>query len=579
MKKLLVYLKAYKKETLLGPLFKLLEAGFELLVPLMMAAVIDRGIAKADSAYILRMCLALAGLGIVGLVCSVTAQYFAAKASAGFVKKLKHALFAHIQRLSFAQMDRLGTSTLVTRMTSDMNQLQVGANLTLRLLLRSPFVVFGAILMAFTVDAEAALVFAAAVPVLLTVVFAIMLLCVPLYKKVQARLDQVLGLTRESLSGARVIRAFRKETEQAAVFEGRNNELTRMQKRVGRISALLNPVTYVIVNLAVVFLVQIGAVRVWTGALTQGAVVALYGYMSQILTELIKLADYTITLTKSVACGNRIQAVFEISPDLGTAGFAPPPENAGLAVVFRHASLRYENAGENALTDIDFSVRCGETIGIIGGTGSGKSSLVSLIPRFYDASEGEVRVCGVNVKDYPVGALRAKIGFVPQKAALFKGTIRENLRWGKPDATDAEIWAALTAAQAKDVAESRGGLGFSIEQDGRNLSGGQIQRLTVARALVRVPEILILDDSASALDFATDAALRKAIRGMAGSPTVFIVSQRVSALRHADRIIVLDDGRLAGVGTAQALLERCEVYREICQSQLGKEDPPDDAGK
>jgi ABC-type multidrug transport system fused ATPase/permease subunit len=571
LKKLLIYLNDYKKESILGPLFKLLEASFELLVPLVMAAIIDHGIATADQPYIIRMCLILVGLGVVGMICSITAQYFAAKASAGFVKQLKHALFVHIQGLSFSEIDTLGTSTMITRMSSDMNQVQTGVNLTLRLLLRSPFVVFGAMLMAFTIDAQAALVFVVAIPALSVVVFGIMLWCIPLYKKVQARLDKVLGLTRENLTGARVIRAFCKEEEETREFEQRNEELTQIQKHVGRISALMNPATYVIINLAIICLIWVGAIRVNTGFITQGAVVALYNYMSQILVELIKLASLIITMTKSVACGNRIQDVFEIHSSQVLTDHVPAPQTGDNVVEFRHVNLRYQNAGEDALSDINFTVKRGETIGIIGGTGSGKSSLVHLIPRFYDASAGEILVDGVNVKDYPLAVLRGKVGVVLQKAVLFKGTIRENLQLGKQDASDPDILKAVNIAQARDVTDSKGGLDYRIEQGGKNLSGGQKQRFTIARALVKEPEILILDDSASALDFATDAALRKAIREMKNQPTVFIVSQRASAIQYADQIIVLDDGKIAGIGKSDDLLRSCQVYREIYESQYRKE--------
>ncbi len=573
MKKLLVYLKEYKKESVLGPLFKLLEASLELLVPLVIAAIIDNGIANNDKGYIVKMCLILVVLGIVGLFFSITAQYYAAKASAGFVKKIKHSLFKHIGQLSFSEMDTLGTSTLITRMTSDMNQVYNGINLTLRLLLRSPFVVFGAMIMAFTIDVKAALLFAVAIPILSAVVFGIMLVCIPLYKKVQARLDKVLGITRGNLTGVRVIRAFCKEEEEIKEFKNRNEELTAIQKHVGRISALMNPITYVIINLAIIALLRTGAIRVEAGIITQGAVVALYNYMSQILVELIKLASLIISITKAVACGNRIQGVFEIESSLVDHDTLPKQNPSQYAVEFKHADLQYKNAGANSLTDMDFVVRHGETIGVIGGTGSGKSSLVNMIPRFYDATEGVVLVDGIDVKDYSLEELRNKIGVVPQKAVLFKGTIRDNMRWGKKDATDEEMMEAITVAQAKEiVAGKENGLDHKIEQGGKNLSGGQKQRLTIARALVKKPEILILDDSASALDFATDAALRKAIREMAYSPTVFIVSQRASSIQYADKIIVLDDGKVVGIGKHEELLNTCEVYREIYYSQFKKEE-------
>lgn len=572
MFKLLGYMKSYKKEAVLGPLFKLLEALLELLVPLVIAAVIDTGIAGNDRSYVIRMCLLLVGLGVVGLVFSITAQYFAAKASVGFVSRLRHALFAHIQSLSYTELDTLGTSTLITRMTSDMNQVQSGVNLTLRLLLRSPFVVFGAMIMAFTIDVKAALIFAVTIPVLSVVVFGIMLWCIPLYKRVQRKLDGVLSATRENLTGVRVIRAFCKEEEQISRFDSCNQDLTRTQKYVGRISALMNPVTFVLINLAIIWLVYTGALRVEAGLISQGAVVALYNYMSQILVELIKLANLIINITKSVACGNRIQSVFEIQSTLAEADHAPQPVSSPYAVEFSHVSLRYANAGGDALTDISFAARPGETIGVIGSTGSGKSSLVNLIPRFYDATCGQMLVDGVNVKEYPLDDLRSRIGVVPQKAVLFKGTIRDNLRWGNPDATDAELLEAVQTAQAGEVLAQKGGLDFELEQGGKNLSGGQKQRFTIARALVKHPRILILDDSASALDFATDAALRKAIREMPGNPTVFIVSQRTSSLQHADQILVLEDGAVVGAGTHEQLLESCEVYQEIYQSQFRKED-------
>ena len=572
MFKLLAYMKNYKKEAVLGPLFKLLEALLELLVPLMIAAVIDTGIAGGNRGYVIRMCLLLVGLGIVGLVFSITAQYFAAKASVGFVTKLRHALFDHIQGLSYTELDTIGTSTLITRMTSDMNQVQSGMNLTLRLLLRSPFVVFGAMIMAFTIDVKAALIFAAAIPVLSLVVFGIMLWCIPLYKRVQRKLDGVLSATRENLTGVRVIRAFCKEEEQISRFDDCNQDLTRTQKYVGRISALMNPVTYILINLAIIWLVYTGALRVDAGLISQGAVVALYNYMSQILVELIKLANLIINITKSVACGNRIQSVFEIRSSLDAPEQAPAPKDFSYAVEFDHVTLRYANAGDDSLSDISFAARPGETIGVIGSTGSGKSSLVNLIPRFYDASAGQVLVDGINVKEYPLDDLRNRIGVVPQKAVLFKGTIRDNLRWGTPDATDAQLLEAVQTAQAGEVLAQKGGLDFELEQGGKNLSGGQKQRFTIARALVKHPKILILDDSASALDFATDAALRKAIREMPGNPTVFIVSQRTSSLQHADQILVLEDGAVVGAGTHAQLLESCPVYQEIYQSQFRKED-------
>lgn len=567
MKKLLVYLKDYIKESILGPLFKLLEALFELFVPLVIAAIIDTGIENGDTGYIIKMCLVLVLLGFVGLAFSITAQYFAAKASVGFVSKIRHVLFGHIQSLSYSELDQIGTSTLITRMTSDMNQVQNGMNLALRLLLRSPFVVFGAMIMAFTIDVPSAMIFVYVTIVLLIVVFGIMLGSIPLYKKVQQKLDAVMTVTRENLTGVRVIRAFCKEDEETVNFVTKNNELTASQKFVGKISALMNPVTYVIINLAIIWLIHTGAVRVEAGILTQGAVVALYNYMSQILVELIKLANLIINITKSIACGNRIQAVLDIKPDLESGSSSC---NKG-SVEFDHVNLRYKNAGADSLSDITFTAAKGETIGIIGGTGSGKSSLVNLIPRFYDAASGEVKVGGVNVKDMDVEQLREKIGVVPQKAVLFHGTIRENMQWGVTNASDDEIMEAIEAAQGLDVIKAKGGLDCEIEQGGKNLSGGQRQRLTIARALVKKPEILILDDSASALDFATDAALRKSLRELDYHPTVFIVSQRTSSIQHADRIIVLDDGAAVGIGTHDELMKSCSVYQEIYNSQFKKE--------
>lgn len=567
MKKLLVYLKDYIRESILGPLFKLLEALFELFVPLVIAAIIDTGIENGDTGYIIKMCLILVLLGFVGLAFSITAQYFAAKASVGFVSKIRHVLFGHIQSLSYSELDQIGTSTLITRMTSDMNQVQNGMNLALRLLLRSPFVVFGAMIMAFTIDVPSAMIFVYVTIVLLIVVFGIMLGSIPLYKKVQQKLDAVMTVTRENLTGVRVIRAFCKEDEETDDFINKNNELTASQKFVGKISALMNPVTYVIINLAIIWLIHTGAVRVEAGILTQGAVVALYNYMSQILVELIKLANLIINITKSIACGNRIQAVLDIKPDLEIGNSSC---NEG-SVEFDHVNLRYKNAGADSLSDITFTAAKGETIGIIGGTGSGKSSLVNLIPRFYDAASGEVKVGGVNIKDMDVEQLREKIGVVPQKAVLFHGTIRENMQWGVTNASDDEIMEAIEAAQGLDVIKAKGGLDCEIEQDGKNLSGGQRQRLTIARALVKKPEILILDDSASALDFATDAALRKSLRELDYHPTVFIVSQRTSSIQHADRIIVLDDGAAVGIGTHDELMKSCSVYQEIYNSQFKKE--------
>ncbi len=583
MKKLLVYLKDYKKESVLGPLFKLLEATFELIVPLVMAAIIDTGVATGDKSYIMKMCMVLVLLAVIGLTCSITAQYFAAKAAVGFATKLRHALFAHIESLSFTEMDTVGTATLITRMTSDVNQVQNGVNLVLRLFLRSPFIVFGAMVMAFTIDVKAALVFVVTIPLLSIIVFGIMLISIPLYKKVQSALDKVLGITRENLTGSRVIRAFNKEDDEKVHFNENNDLLTRAQIYVGKISALMNPLTYVIINGAIVVLVWTGAVRVDNGYITQGEVVALINYMSQILVELVKLANLIININKSIACGNRIQSIFEMQPSITDGSgqkvdkvrtdTADRSEEAEYAVEFSHVGLTYAGAGDESLTDIDFKVKKGETIGIIGGTGSGKSSVVNLIPRFYDVTSGFIKVDGKDVKDYPLEELRGKIGTVLQKAVLFHGTICENLKWGNPDATEEDLNRAITVAQAKEFVDNKEGrLDFEIEQGGKNLSGGQRQRLTIARAVVKKPEILILDDSASALDFATDAALRKAIREMEGETTVFIVSQRAASIQHADRIVVLDDGKIVGLGTSEELLESCEVYQEIYNSQFKKQE-------
>lgn len=583
MRKLLVYLKDYKKESVLGPLFKLLEATFELIVPLVMAAIIDTGVASGDKTYIMRMCMVLVLLAVIGLTCSITAQYFAAKAAVGFATKLRHALFAHIESLSFTEMDTVGTATLITRMTSDVNQVQNGVNLVLRLFLRSPFIVFGAMVMAFTIDIKAALVFVVTIPLLSVIVFGIMLISIPLYKKVQSALDKVLGITRENLTGSRVIRAFNKEEDEREHFNENNDLLTRAQIYVGKISALMNPLTYVIINGAIVVLVWTGAVRVDNGYITQGQVVALINYMSQILVELVKLANLIININKSIACGNRIKSVFEMQSSItdGSSRNMDKPqttdsdesEDTEYAVEFSHVGLTYAGAGDESLTDIDFKVKKGETIGIIGGTGSGKSSVVNLIPRFYDVTAGSVKVNGKNVKDYSLEELRGKIGTVLQKAVLFHGSIRENLKWGNPDASEEDLINAVTVAQAKEFIDNKeGGLDFEVEQGGKNLSGGQRQRLTIARAVVKKPEILILDDSASALDFATDAALRKAIREMEGGTTVFIVSQRAASIQHADRIVVLDDGKIVGLGTSEELLESCEVYQEIYNSQFKKQE-------
>lgn len=577
MKKLLVYLKDYKKESVLAPLFKMLEASFELFVPLVVTAIIDVGIANRDSGYILKMCLVMVALGVIGLACSVTAQYFAAKAAVGFGTQVRHQLFSHIQTFSFSEVDKAGTATLITRMTSDINQVQSGVNMVLRLFLRSPFIVFGAMIMAFTIDVKAALIFVVIIPLLSIVVFGIMAVSIPLYKKVQERLDRVLGITRENLTGVRVIRAFHKEEEEKGRFEESLEALTGMQNHVGRISAFMNPVTYIIINGGIIALLYVGAFQVDTGMLTQGQVVALVNYMSQILVELIKLANLIITITKAVACGNRIESILEIKSSMPTSGEQLGSEkkedsvNSEYMVEFSHVGLTYQGAGAESLTDIDFKVKKGETVGIIGGTGCGKTSLVNLIPRFYDATAGEVKINGQNVKEYPLEELRQMVGIVMQKAVLFKGTIRENLCWGKKDATEEELYMALETAQAREVVEGKDGkLDAPVEQGGKNFSGGQRQRLTIARALVRKPKILILDDSASALDYATDARLRKAIREMDGNPTVFIVSQRTSSIQHADKIIVLDDGEITGIGTHEQLLEGCEVYREIYESQYKK---------
>ena len=568
MKKLLQYLKDYKLESVLAPLFKMLEASFELFVPLVVAQIIDRGIANNDYGYIVRMCLVLVALGIIGLVCSVTAQFFAAKAAVGFSTKLRHALFAHIQSLSHREIDSLGTSTLITRMTSDINQTQSGVNLFLRLFLRSPFVVFGAMIMAFTIDVPSALVFAVAIPVLAIVVFGIMLVTMPLYKKTQNALDVITRKTRENITGARVIRAFRMEDREIEDFNEKSGALVKLQKHVGAISALMNPLTYVLINAAVIALIYCGALRVDAGALTQGQVVALYNYMSQILVELIKLANMIITLTKALACANRISAVFDEKSSLenGTevSGISGAP-----AVEFENAALTYSGSSGAAVERISFRAERGDTIGIIGGTGSGKTSLISLIPRFYDTSGGRVLVDGRDVREYDIDALRAKIGVVPQKAVLFKGTIMSNMKWGAQDADQAAIDKAVAAAQAEDVVRAKDGYEAEVEQGGANFSGGQKQRLTIARALAKKPEILILDDSASALDFATDARLRKAIASLETKPTVFIVSQRAASVMHADKIIVLDDGEPAGMGTHDELMENCDIYWEIYNSQFG----------
>ena len=576
MNKMLDYLNGYKRECVLAPLFKMLEASFDLFVPLVMADIVNVGIAAHDFHYILMRCGILLLLAIIGLACSLTAQYFSAKASVGYSTALRHALFAHIQTLSFTEMDTLGTSTLITRMTSDLNQVQSGLNLFLRLFLRSPFVVFGAMIMAFTVNVRAALIFVVAIPLLSVVVFGVMVVTRPLYKTVQTRLDRVLGLTRENLTGARVVRAFDKEQTEVNRFEDANALLTKMQLHVGHISALMNPLTYVIINLAIVALLYVGSVQIHVGDMASGDVIALVNYMNQILVELVKLANLIVQVSKALACAGRVQAVLDTKPGMQFPQEVPgeaPAEKRNDAVRFDHVGLTYAGAGAPSLTDISFTAEKGQTIGVIGGTGSGKSSLVSLIPRFYDATEGSVEIFGHPVQNYPREELRGKVSVVMQKAQLFGGTIRSNLLWGNQNASDADLWAALETAQAAEFVHSKPlGLDEPVEQGGRNLSGGQKQRLTIARALVSKPEILILDDSASALDYATDAALRKALAALPGSMTVFIVSQRAASLQHADQILVLDDGHLAGLGTHAELLASCPVYEEIYASQFKKGD-------
>ncbi len=550
----------------------MIEALFELFVPLVVASIIDKGIGNGDVNYIIRMCIILGGLGLFGLIFSITAQYFSAKAAISFTSKVRHVLFDHIQKLSYSELDETGESTLITRMTSDMNQIQNGVNLTLRLFLRSPFIVFGAMIMAFTIDFKAAMIFVGTIIILSLIVFGIMLSCIPLYNRIQQKLDGVLGVTRENLSGARVIRAFCKENDEIDEFHGINDSLTKLQKFTGKISALMNPLTFITVNAAVIILIYTGAAEVYKGILTQGAVVALYNYMSQILVELVKLANLIISLTKSVACGNRVQAVLELEPSVKFKSEEVINENGKYIVELKHADFRYKNAQENSLTDINLKVKPGETVGIIGGTGSGKTSLVNIISRFYDVENGEVLINGKNIKEYPSEQLRSFFGIVPQKAVLFKGTVRDNLKWGKKNASDEEINEALEISQAKEIIDQKeGGLDFEIEQEGKNLSGGQRQRLTIARAIVGKPEILILDDSSSALDFATDSKLRKAIRNITPSPTVFIVSQRASSIRYADKIIVLDDGKAVGQGTHDELIKSCEIYKEIYDSQFSRE--------
>lgn len=572
MKKLWKYMRDYRREGILAPLFKLLEASLELLVPLVMAQIIDTGIANGDRGFILSRCGILAALAAVGLVCSITAQYFAAKASVGFAAKLRSTLFKHIQSLSYSKLDTQGTGTLIARITGDINQVQSGMNLALRLLLRSPFVVFGAMIMAFTIDVKAALMFVVTIPLLSIVVFGIMLWSIPMYKKVQARLDKVLGITRENLSGVRVIRAFCKEDEERREFGERNAALTKLQLIVGRVSAAMNPATYIMINLGIAVLIYVGALRVDSGILTQGQVVALYNYMSQILVELVKLASLIITITKALACAGRVSAALDVESDMHGADTMPKEIDTDEEVRFENVEFGYATGGEPVLSGISFSVKKGEIMGIIGGTGSGKSSLVSLIPRFYDATGGHVYIKGNDVKDYPLGALREIVGMVPQKAVLFKGTIRENLRWGSADATEEEMERALSDAQALEIVKAKPeGLDSPVAQNGKNLSGGQRQRLTIARALIKKPEILILDDSASALDYATDLALRRSLAALSYKPTVFIVSQRASSILHADKIAVLDEGKMVGLGTHDELMQTCPVYREIYYSQYEQE--------
>lgn len=575
MKRLIKYLKDYKIESVMGPLFKMLEASFELFVPLVVARMIDVGIGNRDSGMILTMGGILALLGLVGLACSLTAQFFAAKAAVGFSTSLRNDLFSHISRLSYKEQDKLGTATLITRMTSDVNQVQAGLNLTLRLLLRSPFIVFGAMIMAFTVNKTAAKVFVVAIPALSIVVFGIMAASMPLYKKVQCQLDRVTLQTRENLTGARVVRAFNRQEDEIQEFEKSNDGLVNIQVFVGKISALMNPITYVIINLAIIAVIWISGNQVDGGIITQGETVALVNYMSQILVELIKMANLIVSVSKALACANRINGVFNVTSTIvnpiGTQDVQSEPGYPNVS--FSHVNFAYGESREDSLSDIDFVAEAGQVIGIIGGTGSGKTSLVNLIPRFYDVREGVVAINGIDVRSYQLDTLRSKIGIVPQKSVLFKGTLRDNMKWGKPDATDEEIYYALSIAQASGFVEEKGqGLDMPIDQSGKNLSGGQRQRLTIARALVRKPEILIMDDSASALDFATDARLRKAIGEETEDMTVFMVSQRVSTIRNADRILVLDDGKIAGMGTHEELFSSCDVYKEICLSQLSKEE-------
>ncbi len=570
MKDLIKYLRHYIKESILAPLFKMLEASFELFVPLVMAAIIDTGIKNSDKPYIFKMGMVLVGLAIVGFISALTAQYFAAKAAVGFGKELRGDLYRHINTLSYSEIDKIGTSTLITRLTADVNQMQTAVNLFLRLFLRSPFIVIGAVVMAFTVDPKTAIIFAVSIPLLAVVVFGIMFYSVPIYKKVQNRLDSVMRMTRENLSGVRVIRAFNHEQREIEDFDKCSEELKDMQLYGGKISAYLNPITYVIVNLSIVLIIYVGGLRVDTGRLTQGEVISLINYMSQVLVELIKLSNLIINLTKSVACGNRINDVFKIKPSIND-GSGIKTEN-DTAVEFDHVSATYAGSNEKSLDSLTLNVPRGSTVGIIGATGSGKTTLINLIPRFYDVSGGSLKVNGTDVRNYNVDELRKLVGVVPQKAALVSGTVRDNIKWGKPDATDEEINAALKTAQALDFVDEKDGLDSKILQGGKNLSGGQIQRLTIARALVRKPEILILDDSSSALDFATDAALRRAIKSDTDNMTVFIVSQRFSTIKNADMIIVLDDGRVCGIGKHDELFESCEEYRDICESQLSSKE-------
>lgn len=590
MKGILSYLKGYILECILGPLFKLLEACFDLTVPLVMAWMIDRGIARADVPYIWHMGGLLLLLAIVGLTCSITAQYFAAKAAVGCSTRMRHVVFSHVETLSFREMDEIGTATMITRLTSDINQVQTGVNWMLRLFLRSPFIVFGAAVMAFTIDVKAALIFAVVIPLLAIVVFTIILTTAPMYRKVQGHLDGLLGLTRQNLSGVRVIRAFNKQDEEIENYERQNDILTRMQLFVGKISALMNPVTYVMINGALVLLIWVGGLRINVGDLTQGQIIALVNYMGQILVELVKMANTIVMLTKSVACANRVQDILDVKsslePETTAVERLEHPENpsqsgkGGISVEFRNVSMAYAGASDPSLEGVSFRAEPGQTIGIIGGTGSGKSTLVHLIPRYYDVTQGEVLIDGKDAREYTLESLRSRVGMVMQKAVLFHGTIRDNMRWGDPDATDEQIWEALDQAQASEfVRQKENELDYELEQSGRNLSGGQKQRLTIARALVRRPQILILDDSASALDFATDAKLRQALKTLPGHPTTFIVSQRTSSIQHADQILVLDDGQVIAMGTHQELLENCDVYREIHETQFKKKQDDQKGGQ